>query len=166
MTFPTTVNGMIVVLFLTASLQAAVVPGRWDKVDKLASGEKILVKLKSGDRLEGAFSSSSSGGIELMKDTGGRLTLAKSDIARIVRAEKIRDKTLNGTLIGTGVGFGIGFGGLAAHNASVTASGPIFDGESVGYYTLAGLMGAGIGALVGTAMDAAHQESEVLYQAN
>jgi hypothetical protein len=68
-----------------------------------------------------------------------------------------RDSLWNGTLIGAGAGFATGFLGLAAYNAKQTASGPIWYGEAVGIYTSAGLVGAGIGAVIGAALDAAHK---------
>lgn len=64
------------------------------------------------------------------------------------------DSLANGTLTGAGVGFGAGFLGLAAFNAKETDSGPVWDREAVGYYTAAGLLGAGIGAGLGALVDA------------
>jgi hypothetical protein len=64
---------------------------------------------------------------------------------------------VNGALIGAGAGFAGGFFGFAAYNAKQTASGPIWYGEAVGIYTSYGLMGAGIGAVVGMVIDAAHK---------
>jgi ribosomal protein S18 acetylase RimI-like enzyme len=46
-----------------------------------------------------------------------------------------RDPLRNGVLIGTAIGFGAGFFALAIANAKVTAPGPIWDRENVGYYT-------------------------------
>jgi hypothetical protein len=66
-----------------------------------------------------------------------------------------RDSVKDGALIGAAVGFAAGFLGLAAHNARVTASGPIWDGEALGVYTSAGLLGAVVGAGVGALIDAA-----------
>jgi hypothetical protein len=68
------------------------------------------------------------------------------------------DSLRNGTFVGMGVGFAAGFFGLAAYNAKETASGPIWDGEALGYYTTAGLLGAGIGAGVGAMIDALNKD--------
>jgi hypothetical protein len=69
----------------------------------------------------------------------------------------------NGVLLGAGLGFGTGFLGLAAVNAHQTASGPIWDRGSVGYYISAGLIGAGIGALTGAAVDAGRKDTDILF---
>lgn len=68
-----------------------------------------------------------------------------------------RDSLLNGTLIGAAVGFGAGYLTMAAINAKATDSGPIWDHEARGYYTMAGIMGAGIGAGLGALIDALHK---------
>ena len=65
-----------------------------------------------------------------------------------------QDSLRNGLLIGAGVGFAAGFLTLAAVNAAKTASGPIWDGEALGYYTTAGLAGAAVGAGLGAVVDA------------
>lgn len=64
------------------------------------------------------------------------------------------DSLLNGTLIGAAVGFGAGYLTMAAVNAEAAESGPIWDREARGYYTMAGVMGAGIGAGIGALIDA------------
>ena len=71
------------------------------------------------------------------------------------------DSLRNGTLVGMGVGFAVGFFALAAYNAKETASGPIWDSEALGYYTSAGLLGAGIGAGVGALVDALNTDRRV-----
>jgi hypothetical protein len=47
------------ILISSGLLNAAVVPGRWEKVDGLQEGTRIVVEIKSGDRLEGALKGSS-----------------------------------------------------------------------------------------------------------
>ena len=73
------------------------------------------------------------------------------------------DSLRNGTLIGTAVGFAAGFIGLAAFNADQTASGPIWDREALGYYTGAGLLGAGIGAGLGAVIDALNKQDQSVF---
>jgi hypothetical protein len=96
-----------------------------------------------------------------MNGNGQEVRVAKSDVHTIERQG--RDGVRNGALIGTAVGFGAGFFALAAFNARKTASGPIWDREDIGYYISAGLIGAGIGALVGTLIDAGRKGTEILY---
>ncbi|MGE3178751.1 MAG: hypothetical protein AB7O32_14880 [Vicinamibacterales bacterium] len=69
------------------------------------------------------------------------------------------DRLADGALFGAAVGFAGGFLGLAAYNAAETASGPIWDAEAIGIYTSVGLLGAGIGAGLGLAIDAARHRA-------
>ena len=96
--------------------------------------------------------------------SGALLRIPKKDVDRIETVEEVRDSRRNGVLIGAATGFAAGFLGLAAFNAHETASGPIWDGEAVGYYVSAGILGMGVGALTGYGIDAAVQSGEVLYQ--
>ncbi len=45
-------NLPLLVLFWSCLLNAQVIPGRWEKVDSLPSGQQIVITLKSGDRME------------------------------------------------------------------------------------------------------------------
>ncbi len=49
------ISGIALVVLLSTSLQAGVIPGRWEKVETLGQGAEIIITMKSGDRLEGAF---------------------------------------------------------------------------------------------------------------
>jgi hypothetical protein len=64
------------------------------------------------------------------------------------------DSLLNGALIGAAVGFGAGYLTMAVANARATESGPIWDRDARRYYTMAGVIGAGIGAGIGALVDA------------
>jgi hypothetical protein len=65
-----------------------------------------------------------------------------------------RDSLANGFWLGAGAGFVIGFVGAWAATANRTASGPVWSSENVGVYASIGLVGAAVGALAGTAIDA------------
>jgi hypothetical protein len=140
---------------------AQVVPGRWEKVDGLPRGSAIIVTLTSGFRAEYAFAESTPELLVLTNDDAIEVRVAKPDVRTVARQRQ--DRLRNGVLTGAGVGFGAAFLSLAAFNAKQTASGPIWDREAIGYYTAAGLVGAGIGALVGALIDARRKELEVLY---
>ena len=140
---------------------AQVIPGRWDKVDALARGSQITVTLAGGDRTDNAFIRSDADVLVLLNGSGSEIRLAKSDVQTVT--QRTQDPVRNGVLIGAATGFGVGFLGLAAFNAKETASGPIWDGESVGIYTSAGLVGAGIGALTGLIVDAGRSTTQLLY---
>ena len=49
------ISVIALVVLLSTSLQAGVIPGRWEKVETLGQGAEIIITMKSGDRLEGAF---------------------------------------------------------------------------------------------------------------
>jgi hypothetical protein len=95
-------------------------------------------------------------GLALLVATGP--VLADDDRSAAVQPAPVPDSLRNGLLIGAGVGFAAGFLTLAAVNAAKTASGPIWDGEALGYYTTAGLAGAAVGAGFGAVVDALHRQ--------
>ena len=64
---------LAVIGWLSTPAFASVIPGRWEKVDALTPGFEIVVTLKSGDRLEGAFKVSGPDFLELVTPTGNRL---------------------------------------------------------------------------------------------
>ena len=152
---------LLCLLTFARNAHAQVISGRWDRVDALTRGSPITVTVASGDRAEYMFVTSSTELLTVINDNGRELRIAKADVRTVERT--VRDRLRNGTLTGAGVGFGAGFFALAAFNNKQTASGPIWDRESVGYYVVAGLIGAGIGALTGAAIDASHKTTEVLY---
>jgi hypothetical protein len=152
---------MVFLLLWPGFSSAQAIPGRWEKVDTLPRGASIIVTLTSGHRAIYTYIESGPDLLTLADENGTQIRLAKSDVLRIERQN--RDRLRNGVLIGTGVGFAGGFLGLAAFNAKQTASGPIWDTESLGIYISAGLVGAGIGALTGAVIDRLKKESVVLY---
>jgi hypothetical protein len=157
----------ILIAFLLAArpVCGGVVPGRWEKVASLMSGTSIVVTLKTGERAEWIFRGIGPDRMILSDSSGRELAIPKPIVQIIETAGKVRDRLANGALIGAGIGFGSAALGMAGYAAHVTASGPIWGGEATGYYVGAGLVGAGIGALVGTVIDAGSQTPEILYRA-
>jgi hypothetical protein len=145
------------ILISSGLLNAAVVPGRWDKVDSLPPGQQIIVTLKAGDSIECSLKESGTSDLTVVTSTGRELKIAKSEVYRIV-AEKSKDSLLNGALIGAGVGLGIALAGLAAAGSG---EGEVLSSAKV----FAPLLGVGAGLGVGMAIDASRQRTEVLYQA-
>jgi hypothetical protein len=94
-------------------------------------------------------------GLALLVATGP--VLADDERTAAQQPAPAPDSLRNGLLIGAGVGFAAGFLTLAAVNAAKTASGPIWDGEALGYYTTAGVAGAAVGAGLGAVVDALHR---------
>ena len=153
---------LAVIAWLSAPALASVIPGRWEKVDALTPGFQIVVTLKSGDRLEGAFKISGPDFLELVTPTGTEWRTPKRDVRKIVSQEKVQDGRWDGLLAGLllGLGGGIAAGAITYYTAS--GEGP----ESpAGFMAGMGMFGAGVGALVGYLADRSHQGPELLYQA-
>jgi hypothetical protein len=139
-----------------APAAAGIVPGSWDRIQRLQLGSPLVVTLKSGVRLEGAFNSLAQGELALTDRAGQPLTIASSDISRIVT--QVDDTLTNGALTGGGIG-------LAAALAVLAAAG---SGE--GYVLPSAKWGAplllsGVGIVVGMLVDRAHKGQDPIYVA-
>ncbi len=145
------------ILISSGLLNAQVVPGRWEKVDLLPSGQEIIVTLKAGDRMECDFKGADSTKLTVTRG-GSELAIPKADVAAIVQ-QKPRSSTP--TLIGIAVGgvAGAGFGYAASKNADET----YFARADIMALTV-GVIGAVSGAFVGY-YSTAEPPDEVLYQA-
>jgi hypothetical protein len=153
-------------LFLTvALLHAQVIPGRWEKVDALAAGIHIVVKMNTGDRVEGNFRSTDFDSVLLTALDGREIRLPKSGVRSIETTVKVRDSLRNGAWIGAGVGSLGGMLATVTYAKSVTASGSIWGEDTAGYLIGSALVGAGVGALAGVAVDASIKSNEVIYRA-
>ena len=144
-------------MLATATLEAGVIPGRWEKVDGLQEGTRIVVEIKSGDRLEGAFKRVSPQELTVIDPGGSDRQVPKTAVAKIVTAEKVKDGLTNGMLIGMGVGTGVAVGAVALATGGVS--------EECIVCGLAIFVGFAGGWGMGAAIDAIHQGPEVLYQA-
>ena len=140
-----------------ASASAGVVPGRWEKVDGLQEGTQIVVEIKSGDRLEGAFKRVSPQELTIIDLGGSDRQVPRTVVAKIVTAEKFKDGLTNGMLIGMGIGTGAAVGAVALATGGVS--------EECTVCGLAILVGFAGGWGMGAAIDAIHQKPEVLYEA-
>jgi hypothetical protein len=65
MNIPKPLNTLILFGFLVSSLHGGVIPGRWEKVDGLVSGSKIVLTSEAGDRVRYTFQKSDSGFVNL-----------------------------------------------------------------------------------------------------
>ena len=147
------------ILISSGLLNAAVVPGRWEKVDGLKKGTRIVVEMKSGDRLEGAFKGSSPQDLTVTDPAQSDRQVPKTAVAKIMTAEKVKDGLSNGMLIGMGVGTGVAVGAVAI------GAGRLSDLEECTACAAAIIAGFAGGWAMGAAIDAIHQGPEVLYQA-
>jgi hypothetical protein len=143
-------------LILTLMLHAQVIPGRWDKVDILEPGTAIIVTLQAGERLVCSFKSSGPDNLTLTDDQGSERRLPKSEIKKIVSADKYHDTTVDGTASGAVIGTGVGALLGILHAVSTDKK------SGIAPITLAG---TGLGALFGYGADKSRQDNRVLYLA-
>ncbi len=143
-------------LFGVAVANAAVVPGRWEKVASLERGSQISVLLKSGIRLEAAFEGLENAALLLKVPGEGEKQIPKTEIGRITSRKK--DSNWDGAAIGAGAGLA---GGLIL--SAVQYSG---DHEARAIVNLVyAPIGAVSGLIAGYAVDRLHQKEELLYTA-
>jgi hypothetical protein len=129
-------------LHVSAQTSRAEPAGRdWSAVRALASGEKLVVRTKDGDRVAGRFVSADDSVLVVRHDETN-LSLARDNV-RLVQLNRGKSR-LKGALFGTAIGGGAGFaaGGIIYFPyrddiAGVTV--PAFTG-------LGAAIGAGIGA--------------------
>ena len=156
----------ITILLMTALAEAGVIPGRWEKVEALASGTQIILKLRGGERLEAAFLKIGPEEIVLIEPRGIERRLPRIAVLRIETASVVRDRLCNGALYGNLIGAAGGIAAIVAIGESKT-NGPVYWGDEDGpAYLLAGaLVGGAIGAASGAIIDASIKRPEVLYEA-
>ena len=149
------VSVITLLLVLTTSLQAGVIPGRWEKLDSQPPGKEIIVTLNSGDRMEYTFKSSGPDDLTVTDPSGIERRVPKSEVQTIVSAEKTADSLLNGLLIGLGIGAASG----------TLAIGCTDDPECVANVRIVLVpVGAAIGALTGALIDRSISKSQLIYQ--
>ncbi len=150
-------SAFVCVLSICVTLHAGVVPGRWEKVAAEKPGSKLVVTLMSGDVIECAFGSLSTDSLKVSTPDGAEREYRKSDIARIITADKRTGSLTNGIVIGALAG-GIPSGILAAVAASDCYN---CGGAAAAVVALC----TGIGAGIGLAVDAGKQDHVTLYEA-
>ncbi len=100
-----TQNVVMILLVLTTSLQAQVIPGRWEKVDSLPTHARLTITLKSGTKENHIFKSSDSENLAVQSAGGAELVIPKNDVTKIVQHKSRSNKH---TLIWAAVGDGAG----------------------------------------------------------
>lgn len=129
-------------------------PDDWAAVQTLSRGEKIIVRLKEGNRLSGRFDSATDLVINFTDD-GKQLSLTRESIQRV---QLNRGKSrLKGAALGAaiGAGAGLGLGSYAYYSVGD------FTGSTVPGFAV---IGAGIGAGIGAAF-AKGNKNETIYEA-
>jgi hypothetical protein len=132
---------------------AGIIPGSWDRVQRLPLGSPIVVTLKSGARLEGPFNGLAQDALTLTDPVGKQLTIARSDVSLIVTQG---DKLTNGALTGASIGLAAALAVLAAIGSG---DGYVLPSAKWG----APLLLSGVGILAGMLVDRAHKGQEVIY---
>ena len=162
----TRIASMAVAFLLAFSTaQAGVIPDRWEKVERLATGTAVIVKLREGERLEGSFNGIGLEDVSLIDLSGDVRRLPRSAVVKIETAAVVHDGLRNGILIGALTGVAGGIVSIVGF-AHATTSGPVYwDEDGAAYLFGAALVGGGIGAATGAIVDSAIKHHEVLYQA-
>jgi hypothetical protein len=136
---------ILTIFVLTAitatSLSAGVVPGRWEKLDVLDPGSKIVLTSKAGDSMRYTFKGADSTSLTVRARGGQELVIPKSHVAKVVQQNSRSSKPAwIGAAIGGGTGVAMGVGGKGDE-------GPLAKREVAGPFL--GLIGAAVGYTVG-----------------
>ena len=143
-------------ILTTTSLDAAIVPGRWEKVEALEKGYAITVKLDSGERFKASYVGFTDEAIILKRDSGEELEVPKAAVVKVTsQSRDSNDGLRNGAIIGAAVG-----GGLALAVGIAYA-----DWDDYASVALLAAIYAAIGMGAGVGVDAIVKGHEVLYQA-
>ena len=136
-------RNLILVLVLgcltSIALHGGVVPGRWEKLDSLEPGSKILLTSQAGDTVLYTFQSADSTSIKVRDSDGRMRVIPKSHVTRVIRRNSRSSKR---AWIGTAIGAGSGFA-LGALSARGTDETPFARWE------VAGISLGALGALTG-----------------
>jgi hypothetical protein len=135
---------------------AGVSPGSWEMTQGLRSGSPLIVTLKTGDRLEGAFKALTLEALILTDAAGKEISVPRSEVETIVA--RVNDDLANGALIGAGIGFGAALGVLTIAGSR---DGSVLPSAKWG----APLLLSGIGSLVGILVDRAQKRQELVFRA-
>ncbi|GEM_PF-6176318 len=145
----------------STDLWPGVVPGRWEKMERVGHGTRLIILMKDGTRLDGHVSDIAPDTVSLAY--GGTLLKMRQVDIRRVTAPAGEDDLKNGAIWGFAAGAVTG----VVVTAAVWAPWAHNEGGSaipIGVLT-AGACG-GVGLLVGLAADSlVHPHDEVLYEA-
>jgi hypothetical protein len=133
-----------------------VIPGSWERVDRLPAGTRVAVTLKTGARIEGRFKARRPDAVVLTDADGNERSVPTSDVFRVTAPA--RDSLTSGALIGAGIGLGTAIAVLA------------IAGSGEGYLLPSAKWGAplllsSVGSLAGMVVDRMHTREELIYTA-
>lgn len=134
------------------SLQAGVIPGRWEKVDVLQQGSVIQLTLKGGGVIRGRFQNSDSDELSLVDNSGSLRSIAKQGVLSVQRPKSRGKSVAIWTAVGAGAGLAVA-GVLLASTGGSDETGEVFG------------LGLVLGAAPGAAIGAVISGPETLYKA-
>jgi hypothetical protein len=138
------------------SVNAGVIPGRWEKVESLEEGYPIIVTLKGWERIKGAFDGLDRESLLIKKNNQQKLDLPKTAVIKVESQERTNnDSLINGPMWGAILGGGLSALGMALNDDVLPPD------EIAGVIALSAGLGAGIG-FVG---DVLIKTPEVFYEA-
>ena len=157
----TTITIILSLLFLSPfTLMAQTALSDWSRLNSVASGSKLSVKLKDGKTVEGTLRSVSDTGLSLIVKNADR-ELPRADVVTVheIAAKSVKKATLIGLGVGAGAGAAIGIAGDASghDNGFEKLDNSIAAGVAV--------LGAGVGALSGFLIGRSGKKRVLLYEA-
>jgi small nuclear ribonucleoprotein (snRNP)-like protein len=161
MKIPTKQIAIIVVLLFSfllspVTLVAQTRTNDWSRLNTVATGTKLSVKLKDGKKAEGTLTAVTDTSLSLTVKNAAK-EIRREDIATVHEVSK--KGAGKATLIGMGIGAGVGAGlGLAAETNDESLE--VKDAVTAGMVVL----GAGIGALTGFLIGRSGKKRVLLYE--
>jgi len=161
MKIPTKQIAIIVVLLFSfllspVTLVAQTRTNDWSRLNTVATGTKLSVKLKDGKKVEGTLTAVTDTALSLTVKNAAK-EIRREDIATVHEVSK--KGAGKATLIGMGIGAGVGAGlGLAAETNDESLE--VKDAVTAGMVVL----GAGIGALTGFLIGRSGKKRVLLYE--
>jgi hypothetical protein len=136
-----------------AQVTPAPIRGSWEGLKAVPPGDEVAVGLRNGQKLKGRLISVSDTGLTLAH--GNNTTdVSRGDALRVHRV--VSKSAKRAALIGLGIGAGVGLGGSAIYAHSGGRG-----GEADLWALVAGVAGAGAGALIGYIMGSRKQKALV-----
>lgn len=156
-----TISLALAVSLLLSSVTSAqvnnVATGDWSRVRAVASGSKLVVKLKNGKTIKGKMRSASDSALSL--SAGNKLTdLNREDVQSVyhVMGKSATKATLIGLAVGAGAGAIIGAAGEDNNDFLISK------GQAAAIF---GALGAGAGALTGYLIGRHGHKRVLIYEA-
>jgi hypothetical protein len=133
-------------------------PSDWSAINSVPNGDKLLVKLKNGQSVEGSLKSSSNDALALSVK-GKSMDVKREDVLSVhhVTGKSATRATLIGLAVGAGGGTAIGLAGSSGSDSF----------SKIDHAATAGLavIGAGAGATIGYLIGRKSRKRVLIYQA-